>query len=70
MVKWMAPPAPRCLGEGAGPQLPPADRRPELLLSKEEVPCPFPLGWSTDSQVGIKLPVQGQQVKEKEVNYY
>ena len=47
MVKWMAPPVPRCLGEGAGPQLPPADRRPELL-SKEEVPRPFPLGWSTD----------------------
>ena len=50
MVRWVASPVPRCLAEGARPQLPPADRRPELFLSKEEVPHPLLLGCSTDRE--------------------
>ena len=51
-VRWVASPVPRCLAEGAWPQLPPADRRPEFLLSKEEVPHPFLFRWSTDRESG------------------
>ena len=69
MVRWVASPVPRCLAEGARPQLPPADRRPELFLSKEEVPHPLLLDAAqTESHIGVKLLMQVQEVKEKEAN--